>query len=140
MSRVPVIAATALLVSCNQPPPEPAHVLVPLGTREPLHAGYWQGPMGGTLIDFHVDQVTPTEVHIHVSGNVINPPPKASQPPGYQPYFYDRPKICTRRPDGRTFDCPHYADLHIDNGLLCGSYVLESQVFHPCLQPAGAGS
>ena len=66
---------------------------------------------------------------------VLTKLPKAQQPPGYQPYFYDRPKICSKRPDGRSFDCPHYADMHIDNGLLCGSYVLESQVFHPCFQP-----
>jgi len=130
-----VFAAVALLVLSCTPQSTETGAPAPQGTRQPLHTGYWQGAMGGTMVDFHVDQVSATQVYVHISGNVLQPPPKALQPPGYQSYFYDRPKICPKRPDGRTFDCPHYADMHIDNGLLCGSYVLESQVFRPCFQP-----
>jgi hypothetical protein len=88
--------------------------------------------MGGTMIDFRVDRVSPAEVDVRISGSVINPSP---QLPVMQTYFYDRPKVCKRRPDGRTFDCPRYTDMHIDNGLLCGSYVLDSQAFRPCFRP-----
>jgi hypothetical protein len=131
----PILVAAALLVVACTPEPEAVGPPAPNGSREPLHAGFWQGEMGGTLVDFHVDQVSPRDVDVHISGVVIQQLPKALQPPGYQPYFYDRPKICSRRADGRTFDCPHYADMHIDNGLLCGAYVMESQVFHPCFKP-----
>jgi len=131
----PLVLALLSLAACAEPAAPPARPLGPTGAREALHAGYWQGAMGGTMVDFRVDRVLPGEVDVRISGNVINPPPKALQPPGYQSYFYDRPKVCTRRPDGRTFDCPHYADMHIDNGLLCGSYVLDSRVFQPCFQP-----
>ena len=122
----------ALLLAACAPEPEAPQQARPLGHRDPLHAGDWRGAMGGTMIDFRVDQVSPAGVEVRISGTVIAPPKGL---PATETYFYDRPKTCTRRPDGRTFDCPHYADMHIDNGLLCGSYVRESQVFHPCFEP-----
>jgi hypothetical protein len=127
-----VVAVLLLVGGCSEPAAPPARTPGPTGAREPLHAGDWQGAMGGTMIDFRVDRVQSAEVDVRISGNVINPSP---QLPVMQRYFYDRPKACTRRPDGRTFDCPHYADMHIDNGLLCGTYVRESQMFRPCFQP-----
>jgi hypothetical protein len=126
------VAAVALVLGACVPQPEEPAPAVPLGIRQPLHAGSWEGPMGGTMIDFHIDQVSPTQVAIRVSGAVIHPPRGVES---VQTYFYDRPKTCSRRPDGRTFDCPRYADMHIDNGLLCGSYVLEGQTYRPCFQP-----
>ena len=127
-----VLAVALLLLAGCTPQPEEAPPPMPLGTRQPLHAGDWQGAMGGTMIDFRIDQVSPTQVDVRISGQVIQP---ARGLDSTQSYFYDRPKICSKRPDGRTFDCPHYADMHIDNGLLCGSYVRESQVYRPCFQP-----
>jgi hypothetical protein len=127
------LAAVALLLGACAPQPEEARPAAPLGTRQPLHTGFWHGAMGGTMIDFHIDQVSSAQVSVHISGQVMQP---ARGLESTQTYFYDRPKTCSRRPDGRTFDCPHYADMHIDNGLLCGSYVLESQVYRPCFQPA----
>jgi hypothetical protein len=91
--------------------------------------------MGGTMVDFNIDQVSSSEVNVHISGQVMQPLPKAMQPAGYQPYFYDRPKVCSIKYDRHTFDCPHYTDMHIDNGLLCGTYTLNSSIYRPCFQP-----
>ena len=88
-----------------------------LGIRQPLHAGLWRGAIGGTLVDFRIDQVSAAAVNVKISGQVMQPLPKSQQPPGYQPYFYDRPKVCSIKYDRHTFDCPHYTDMHIDNGL-----------------------
>jgi hypothetical protein len=130
-----VAAAMALSLCSCTPPPEPPHPLVPLGVRQTVRPGEWQGPMGGTMIDFHIDQVSPGQVYVHISGTVIQPLSAQQKQQGHESYFYDRPKICPKRADGLTFDCPHYADMHIDNGLLCGTYTLESLVYRPCFLP-----
>jgi len=129
-----LIAVALLLAACN-PEATPSGPAGPLGIRQPLHTGLWRGPMGGTMVDFNIDQVSSSEVNVHISGQVVQPLPKAQQPAGYQPYFYDRPKICSIKYDRHTFDCPHYTDMHIDNGLLCGIYTLNSLVYRPCFQP-----
>ena len=131
-----VLTATALLLlgACTDET-KPQYVAEPLGIRQPLHPGNWRGAMGGTMIYFNIDQVSSTAVNVHIAGEVMQPPPKELQPKGYQPYFYDRPKVCTIKYDRQTFDCPHYTDMHIDNGLLCGTYTLENLVYRPCFQP-----
>jgi len=128
------VAGALLVASCV--PPEQVRPAGPQGIRQTLRPGFWQGEMGGTLIDFHIDQVTPGQVYVHISGTVIQPPTAQQQKQGYQSYFYDRPKICPKRLDGYAFDCPHYADMHLDNGFLCGTYTLERLVYHPCFAPA----
>lgn len=129
-----LIAAALLLGACTEET-QTKYVAEPLGVRQPLHAGEWKGPMGGTMVYFNIDQVSSAAVNVHIAGEVINPPPKSQQPRGYQPYFYDRPKVCSIKYDRRTFDCPHYTDMHLDNGLLCGTYTLESLVYRPCFKP-----
>jgi len=120
----------ALLVASCEPEPVQTRPAGPTGTRQTLHPGDWQGAMGGTMIDFRIDQVTPGQVSVRISGTVIQPVAK-----GADSYFYDRPKICPKRADGYSFDCPHYSDMRIDNGLLCGTYTLNSLVYHPCFAP-----
>jgi hypothetical protein len=124
-----MIGALLLMSSCE---PEPVQTRPggPTGTRQTLHPGDWQGAMGGTMIDFRIDQVTPGQVSVRISGTVIQPVAK-----GVDSYFYDRPKLCPKRADGFSFDCPHYSDMRNDNGLLCGTYTLNSLVYHPCFAP-----
>jgi hypothetical protein len=124
LTKKVLIAVTLLLAACN-PESTPSGPAGPLGIRQALHTGNWRGPMGGTMVDFNID----------ISGQVMQPLPKAMQPAGYQPYFYDRPKVCSIKYDRHTFDCPHYTDMHIDNGLLCGTYTLNSSIYRPCFQP-----
>jgi len=135
MHTTKVLLAAALLLGACTEETKPTYTAQPLGIRQPLHTGDWRGAMGGTMIDFHVDQVSSSEVNVHISGQVMQPLPKAMQEPGYQPYFYDRPKVCPIKYDRHTFDCPHYTDMHIDNGLLCGTYTLNDSVYRPCFQP-----
>ena len=129
-----LLAAALLVVSCAPPPPEKPPA-APLGIREPLRPGYWQGAVGETMVDFHIDRVSPQQVSIHISGNMIRPYPKEMEKQGYQSYFYDRPTTCAVRADGHSFDCTRYKDMHIDNNFLCGNYSLYNQTYHPCLSP-----
>jgi hypothetical protein len=135
MQKTKILLAAALLLGACSEDSATVQTREPLGIRQPLHPGLWRGAIGGTLVDFRIDQVSAAEVNVKISGQVMQPLPKSQQPPGYQPYFYDRPKVCSIKYDRHTFDCPHYSDMHIDNGLLCGTYTLESSVYHPCLQP-----
>ena len=135
MRTTRILIAAALLLAACAPEQTTSAPTKPLGIRQPLHTGLWRGEMGGTMVDFSVDRVAPAEVNVHISGQVIQPLPKQLRPPGYQPYFYDRPKVCSIKYDRYTFDCPHYTDMHIDNGLLCGTYTLNASVYRPCFQP-----
>jgi len=135
MKTTKVLIAAAMLLGACTPEPNSSQPAEPLGIRQPLHTGNWRGAMGGTMVDFHIDQVSSSDVNVHISGQVMQPLPKEMQSAGYQPYFYDRPKICSIKYDRHTFDCPHYTDMHIDNGLLCGTYTLNSSVYRPCFQP-----
>jgi len=133
MRRLADVAAAALLLgACTPEAVEPARPPESNGSRLPLHAGEWQGAMGGTMIDFRIDRVSPNAVDVRISGNVIGPTRGLDKT---QTYFYDRPKVCSTWPARRSFDCPHYTDMHIDNGLLCGTYTLDKLAYHPCFQP-----
>ena len=102
-----------------------------------MRPGYWQGTVGETLVDFHIDQVSPKQVFIRISGNMLRPYPREMEKLGYQSYFYDRPTTCQITADGYSFECRRYKDMHIDNNFLCGSYTLSNQTYHPCLAPKG---
>jgi len=128
--------AVALLISACTP--KPAHyppVHGPLGVKEPLRPGHWRGPVGMTEVDFAIDHVSPTTVSVHVSGTVLHQANRSLETSSVQNYFYDRPRICKITADGRAFDCTRYTDMHIDNGLLCGTYEAPEQTYRPCLEP-----
>jgi hypothetical protein len=130
-----MVLVALFITSCS---PEPAHyppVRRPLGVREPLHQGHWRGQVAMTLVDFYIDQVSPTAVSVHVSGTVLRQANRSLQTSGVENYFYDRPRTCKRTADGKSFDCTRYTDMHIDNGLLCGVYEAPGQVYRPCLEP-----
>jgi hypothetical protein len=130
------LAAALLAVSCA-PPPNPKPPSGPIGIRQPLRPGYWQGTVGETLVDFRIDQVLPKQVFIRISGNLLRAYPKEMEKLGYQSYFYDRPTTCRINVDGYSFECRRYRDMHIDNNFLCGNYTLANQTYHPCLAPKG---
>jgi hypothetical protein len=127
--------AALLLGACS---PEPAHypaVRRPLGVREVLHPGHWRGPVGLTEVAFAIDQVSTTTVSVHVSGTVLHQANRSLETSSVQNYFYDRPRTCKITADARSFDCTRYTDMHIDNGLLCGTYEAPEQSYQPCLEP-----
>lgn len=132
-----LVAAVLLLSACS---PEPASrypaARRATGVREALHPGHWRGPMDKTEIDFFIDQVLPTTVAIHVSGQVLRQANRSLEGSSVDNYFYDRPRTCKRTADGKSFDCTRYTDMHLDNGLLCGVYEAPGQVFRPCFDPA----
>jgi hypothetical protein len=107
----------------------------PLGTREALRAGHWRGQVGMTEVDYVIDQVTPGNVSVRVSGTVLRQANRSLQTSSLDNYFYDRPRTCKRTADGKAFDCTRYTDMHIDNGLLCGVYQAPEQIYRPCLEP-----
>ena len=131
-----LIAVALFLSSCQ---PEPAAYSAgrqPRGIREPLHTGHWRGQMNMTEVDFVIQQVSERTVTVRLSGTVLRQANnKSLQNSDTENYFYDRPRICKRIADGKSFDCTRYTDMHIDNGLLCGVYESSAQVFRPCFQP-----
>jgi hypothetical protein len=131
-----LLLAPLLLCSCasNQTVHYPA-AREPLGVREPLRTGHWRGEVGMTEVDYYVDQVAPTTVNVRVSGTVLRAANRSLATSSVDNYFYDRPRICKRSADGKSFDCTRYTDMHIDNGLLCGIYEAPDQVYRPCLDP-----
>ncbi len=91
-------------------------------------------------IDFHIDRISNRRGASRLSGGSLDP--NARNRPGSPVTFTDRPTTCKRNPDGVSFDCLRYKDMHIDNGFLCGTYILYDQVFRPCFAPvraSGAG-
>ena len=131
-----LILATALLCACSaeQQRNYPT-VRKPLGMKEVLRPGHWRGPIGQTEVDYTIEQVAPATVTVKVSGTVLRQANRSYDSSGLQNYFYDRPRTCKRTGDGRSFDCTRYTDMHIDNGLLCGTYATPDQVYRPCLEP-----
>jgi hypothetical protein len=105
----------------------------PNGSREPLQTGHWRGVVQSTLVDFYVDRLSAKDVAIHVNGGLINTTVKDS--PEHPVAFVDHPTTCKRNPDGRSFDCARYKDMHIDNGFLCGTYRLPGETLRPCFAP-----
>ena len=128
--RRPAVGSCSSATDPQYPPARHPH-----GVREALHPGHWRGPVNMTEVDFHIDQVLPTAVAVHVSGTVLHQANRSYDASSPNNYFYDRPRSCKRTADGRSFDCTRYVDMHIDNGLLCGVYVAPDQVFRPCFQP-----
>jgi hypothetical protein len=129
------IIAVLSVCACTQERPQYPQSRRPLGTREVLHPGHWRGPIGQTEVDYTIEQVTPATVTVKVSGTVLRQANRSYDSSGLQNYFYDRPRTCKRTGDGRSFDCTRYTDMHIDNGLLCGTYATPDQVYRPCLEP-----
>ena len=132
-----VLTALLLLTAACTPEEAPHYPAArrPLGTREALHPGHWRGPIGGTQVDYAIEQVAATTVAVRVSGTVLRQANRSYDSSSLQNYFYDRPRTCKRTSDGKTFDCGRYTDMHIDNGLLCGVYAAPDQVYRPCLDP-----
>lgn len=128
-----LFVAVLLLVSACHPKPGIPPVPQPNGSRLALAPGHWTGTMGETYVNFNIDRVTPTGVAININGGLSSP--YARNTPGHPVTFTDRPTTCKINPDGRSFDCLRYKDMHIDNGLLCGVYILRSEVYHPCFVP-----
>ncbi|HEV2186567.1 MAG TPA: hypothetical protein VGR70_05135, partial [Stellaceae bacterium] len=60
MLKTRVLIAVALLLAGCNPEPTPSGPAGPLGIRQPLHTGIWRGAMGGTMVDFNIDQVSST--------------------------------------------------------------------------------
>lgn len=127
------LALALAIAACAPKPPPPAPAPQPNGSREALRTGHWAGRIQSTLINFYIDGVLPDRVAISLNGGVITP--GARNTPGNPVSFTDRPTTCRRRPDGVSFDCLRYKDMHIDNGFLCGTYVLYGEVFRPCFAP-----
>lgn len=125
------LAAALTTWSCTPqetpPPPEPN------GSSLPLRTGHWAGIMGTWRIDFFVDRVLSDRVAIHLVGGSIDP--NAHNTPGNPVSFTDRPTTCRIDADGVSFDCLRYKGMHIDNGFLCGTYILNGHVRPLCFQP-----
>jgi hypothetical protein len=137
MAAVVLLLIAALSMSAcssDQAPRYPA-ARRPIGAREPLQPGHWRGQVGNTLVDYTIEQVSPTTVLVRVSGTVLRQANRSYDTSSTENYFYDRPRTCKRVNDGRSFDCTRYTDMHIDNGLLCGVYEAPDQVYRPCLDP-----
>jgi hypothetical protein len=127
------VALALALSGCGLKPVPPEPARQPNGSREMLRTGHWAGTIQSTLINFYINRVMGDRVAIQLNGGIITP--GAHNTPGNPVSFTDRPTTCRRRPDGVTFDCLRYKDMHIDNGFLCGTYVLYGEVFHPCFAP-----
>jgi hypothetical protein len=131
-----LMAVILLLCACETPGTggNPSATLSPRGIRDPLREGHWRGVVGATMVDFTIDRVSDKEVAIHVAGNVVAQANRSMD--AQDNFFYDRPRTCKRNTYGASFDCTRYTDMHIDNGLLCGTYEAPSNTLHICLQPA----
>jgi hypothetical protein len=127
-----IAAASLLTCSCAQDD-LPGRVRAPTGSRLVLQSGHWRGPVRQTMVDFRVDSVAVDKVGIRVSGWLLDPTIKNS--PEHPTTFADRPTTCKRKPDGRSFDCARYTDMHIDNGFLCGVYTLRDDTSRICFPP-----
>jgi hypothetical protein len=130
---VAACAATALLAASCAPADNAGRNPQPNGSREVLRTGHWRGAVQSTRVDFYVDRIAPGDVAIHVNGGLISTTLKDS--PEHPIAFTDRPTTCKRKPDGRSFDCLRYKDMHVDNGFLCGVYQLYGQTLRPCFAP-----
>ncbi|HYM73147.1 MAG TPA: hypothetical protein VET89_09205 [Stellaceae bacterium] len=128
-------AAVLLLGSCASPPADNA-TLAPRGAREPLRTGHWRGAVGPTMVDFFVNGVAGADVAIRIYGSIMRQANRSMEKLDISNSFVDRPRTCKRSGDGKTFDCTRYADMHIDNSLLCGEYRSPGETFHFCLPPA----
>ncbi len=126
-----LLAGTLGLGSCSRPPKPPPPG--PNGSFLPLRTGHWAGIMGTWRIDFFVDRVLPDRVAIHLVGGSIDP--NAHNTPGNPVSFTDRPTTCPIDTGGLSFDCLRYKGMHVDNGFLCGTYILYGESRHICFEP-----
>jgi hypothetical protein len=133
-ARAAVVVAAALC-SCAHPAPKQPVVRAPLGISQPLQQGHWRGMVGPTLVDFHIDRISPGDVSIHIYGAMPNQVNRSMETQHVPTSFVDHPRTCKIKDDDRSFDCNRYTDMHIDNGFLCGIYQAPSEVFQPCLEP-----
>ena len=132
LPRASLFAATALLLGACAPESTPP-ARAPNGSRLVLQSGHWRGPVQQTMVDFRIDGVAVDKVAIRVSGWLLDPTIKNS--PEHPTTFADRPTTCKRNPDGRSFDCLRYQDMHVDNGFLCGVYTLRDASSRICFPP-----